>query len=252
MGKWFVQPQEALEPLAVQQHKPDSPSSSAGIGKESGGRTRASSASSGCGMKGSHLSFSISFFVHGESTVCASIDVRQHPTVRKLTWRHLAAAHASAGAVHVMLAPYGLAGTLTGQSFRAAGDPAIRKLMDEWQQYFPVECSGGAAAGSAAGGAPAAASNQQHHRGPGPGGGGGATTAGGVGSADAEFDMVEVIVGNVRMKYPACYVLLCDADDSANGAAFSHLAASEGGWSQSVAARVCPPLSRSQPESVLA
>lgn len=33
----------------------------------------------------SHLSFSFAFFVHGESTVCASVDVRQHPAVRHLT-----------------------------------------------------------------------------------------------------------------------------------------------------------------------
>lgn len=31
-----------------------------------------------------HLSFSFAFFVHGESTVCASVDVRQHPPVRRL------------------------------------------------------------------------------------------------------------------------------------------------------------------------
>lgn len=36
-----------------------------------------------------HLSFSLSFFVHGESIVCASVDVRQHPPVRQLTRRHL-------------------------------------------------------------------------------------------------------------------------------------------------------------------
>lgn len=52
------------------------------------------------GSSSSHLSFSFSFFVHGESTVCASIDVRQHPVVRKVTQRHLAAAQASNGGVH--------------------------------------------------------------------------------------------------------------------------------------------------------
>jgi len=54
-------------------------------------------------VTGNHLSFSISFFVHGESTVCASIDVRQHPIVRKITQRHVAAAQASNGGVNGML-----------------------------------------------------------------------------------------------------------------------------------------------------
>lgn len=40
----------------------------------------------------SHLSFSFAFFVHGESTVCASIDVRQHSLVRTLSKEHLAQA----------------------------------------------------------------------------------------------------------------------------------------------------------------
>lgn len=37
-----------------------------------------------------HLSFSFAFFLHGESTVCASVDVRQHPPVRTLTPKRLA------------------------------------------------------------------------------------------------------------------------------------------------------------------
>lgn len=36
-----------------------------------------------------HLSISFSFFVHGESTVCTSIDVRQLPPVRTLVKEHL-------------------------------------------------------------------------------------------------------------------------------------------------------------------
>jgi len=60
------------------------------------------------GMSSSHLSFSFSFFVHGESTVCASIDVRQHPVVRKVTQRHLAAAQAFNTGVHGALRSFRL------------------------------------------------------------------------------------------------------------------------------------------------
>lgn len=109
-----------------------------------------------------------------------------------------------------MLAPYGLAGVLTGSSYRSSTDHVTRKLMDEWRQYYPVDsCSGG---GSTAG---------QQQRGPGPGGG--------LGDLSDTDDMVEVVIGNVRTRYPSCYVLVCDADSAANAAAFNQLAASEGG-----------------------
>lgn len=80
--------------------------------------------------------------------------------------------------------------------------------MEEWRQYYPVDSSSGSTA-------------SQQQRGPGPGGG--------ADQAEME-DMVEVIVGNVRTRYPSCYVLVCDADGAANAAAFNQLAASEGGW----------------------
>jgi hypothetical protein len=40
-------------------------------------------------QKASHLSFTFHYFVHGESFVCASVDVRQHPAVRRLSMHHL-------------------------------------------------------------------------------------------------------------------------------------------------------------------
>ena len=79
--------------------------------------------------------------------------------------------------------------------------------MDEWRQYYPVE---GPAVGQ-----------QQQQRGPGPGGG--------TDSLDEVEDMVEIIIGQVRTRYPACFVLVCDTDSVANASAFQQLAASEGG-----------------------
>ena len=45
-----------------------------------------------------HLSIRFSFFLHGESTVCASIDVRQHPPLRTLHQQHLTIASQGGGA----------------------------------------------------------------------------------------------------------------------------------------------------------
>ncbi|XP_031353032.1 mediator of RNA polymerase II transcription subunit 13 isoform X2 [Photinus pyralis] len=105
LGKWFVQPYEGL--------KKDVESSS------------------------THLSFSFAFFVHGESTVCASVDVRQHPPVRKLSRWHLQQAQASSSGLQVILAPFGLAGTLTGHTHKT-GDSTLR-LLEDWCQFYPLD-----------------------------------------------------------------------------------------------------------------
>lgn len=146
-----------------------------------------------------HLSFSFTFFVHGD-TVCASIDLREHPAVRPLTKEHLteaaaafaaananasnaneqtvpnqpsaeyiggdgglnmnyAAATASCGGggvadkmdirgigghnmLHsrprkVILAPFGMAATLTGNSYKA-NDPMAEKILEDWASFFPL------------------------------------------------------------------------------------------------------------------
>lgn len=37
----------------------------------------------------------------------------------------------------VILSPYGLSGTLTGQFYKMS-DPATRKLMEEWSYFYPI------------------------------------------------------------------------------------------------------------------
>ncbi|RZF40528.1 hypothetical protein LSTR_LSTR000407 [Laodelphax striatellus] len=142
LGKWFVQPYDGSEVME----------------------------------KSGHLSFSFAFFVHGESTVCASVDVRQHPPVRSLIKAHLQQAHASNNngpGVQVILAPYGLAGTLTGQSFKAM-EPSTHRLLDEWHHFYPIDT---------------------------------------LSHGDLP-PVVEVVVGGVKMRYPSCYVLVTDLDES--------------------------------------
>ncbi|KAG8288494.1 Mediator of RNA polymerase II transcription subunit 13-like, partial [Homalodisca vitripennis] len=140
LGKWFVQPYDGSEKQE----------------------------------KSGHLSFSFAFFVHGESTVCASVDVRQHHPVRTLIRAHLQQAQAclhSGTGVQVILAPYGMAGTLTGQSFKAL-DAQTQRLMDDWKHFYPTRDV-----------------------------------------ADLP-SAVEVIVGGVKLRYPSCYVLVTDMDET--------------------------------------
>lgn len=154
------------------------------------------------------MSFSFTFFVHGD-TVCASIDLREHPAVRPLTKEHLAEAAAAFAAASggnaaqrgqqqgqgqaqdgaatpgggstagiggerggggatagastaslpasspveagekppaaatptqarkVMLAPFGIAAILTGNSYKAS-DPMAEKILEDWASFFPL------------------------------------------------------------------------------------------------------------------
>ncbi|XP_052757574.1 mediator of RNA polymerase II transcription subunit 13 isoform X2 [Galleria mellonella] len=92
-----------------------------------------------------HLSFSFAFFLHGESTVCASVDVRQHPPVRTLTARRRHALHGAGrrADAKVILAPFGLEGTLTGREW-TDNDPATARLLEAWRQLYPLEQGCGA------------------------------------------------------------------------------------------------------------
>ena len=157
--------------------------------------------------KSTHLSFSFQYFIHGESSVCASIDVRQHPPVRRLSLHHVAAARGQAAvpAVPVILAPYGLSATLTGVTHGGGSgkaDPAAQKLLKEWDPFYPLDrnryfCHDG---------------------------------HGGVAEMPAA---VEVLVAGVKMVYPTCYVLVTDID---GGAAVE--AAATGGYSLGATSQV--------------
>ncbi|XP_045490873.1 mediator of RNA polymerase II transcription subunit 13 [Colias croceus] len=116
LGKWFVQPYDGDEE---------------DVGKSSPW----------------HLSFSFAFFLHGESTVCASVDVRQHPPVRTLTAKRRARLHAPPPHAQpdnkVILAPFGLEGRVTGREW-SDSEPATARLLDAWRQLYPLEQACGA------------------------------------------------------------------------------------------------------------
>uniref|UniRef100_A0A3Q4B4R3 Mediator of RNA polymerase II transcription subunit 13 n=1 Tax=Mola mola TaxID=94237 RepID=A0A3Q4B4R3_MOLML len=133
------------------------------------------------------LSCSFSFFLHGESNVCTSVEIAQHQPAYHITEHHIRLAQTSITPVQVILSPYGLSGTLTGQAYKMS-DPASRKLMEEWSYFYPIVL-------------------QQKE-----------------GSGEKETDdkcqaydrnchvAVEVIVGGVRMTYPSALVLIAQGD----------------------------------------
>lgn len=106
-----------------------------------------------------HLSFSFAFFVHGESTVCASMDIREHPPVRPLTEEYLNEViknsqhnienedddkedfndiNHNVSMQSVILAPFGLSAVLTGNkpdNFEQFSE----KIVNDWNNFYPMK-----------------------------------------------------------------------------------------------------------------
>ncbi|XP_077510502.1 mediator complex subunit skuld isoform X2 [Amblyomma americanum] len=160
MGRWFLQPCDSAD-------------------KDRGGSSA------------TQLTFAFHFFVHGDSTVCASVDVRQHPAIHRISRQHvLAAQSASQSPCKVILGPFGLAGVLTGQGFKET-DVATQSLLTEWHQFYPLPLF-----------------TSTTHRGD-------ATPS----SGDEEPlpCALEVIVGGIKLRYPSAYVFVVETDEVVPG-----------------------------------
>ncbi|GFU53338.1 mediator of RNA polymerase II transcription subunit 13-like [Trichonephila clavipes] len=133
----------------------------------------------GKSIKSQQLSFCLNFFIHGESTVCVSVDVRQRIPVCPLTRQHLSIAQGTHNGLKVILCPYGMAGTLTGQSYKDT-DLTIQRFLSEWNHFYPVR------------------SKKERPS-----------------DDDHIMAAVEVIVGGIRMRYPSSYILVSEVDENA-------------------------------------
>ncbi|KAG8010720.1 Mediator of RNA polymerase II transcription subunit 13-like, partial [Nibea albiflora] len=138
-------------------------------------------------LESEHLSCSFSFFLHGESNVCTSVEIAQHQPAYHVTEQHIRLAQTSITPVQVILSPYGLSGTLTGQAYKMS-DPAARKLMEEWSYFYPMVLQQKEGSGEKEKEEASQAYDRNCHV------------------------AVEVIVGGVRMTYPAALVLIAQGD----------------------------------------
>ncbi|XP_039856881.1 mediator of RNA polymerase II transcription subunit 13-like isoform X2 [Simochromis diagramma] len=134
-----------------------------------------------------HLSCSFSFFLHGESNVCTSVEIAQHQPAYHITEHHIRLAQTSVTPLQVILSPYGLSGTLTGQAYKMS-DPAVRKLMEEWSYFYPMVLQQKEGGGEKEKEETSQAYDRNSHV------------------------AVEVVVGGVRMTYPSAFVLIAQGD----------------------------------------
>jgi mediator of RNA polymerase II transcription subunit 13 len=105
--------------------------------------------------------------VHGESTVCASMDIREHPPIRPLTEEYLNEVikntqqniencspndddekedfnndinHNNVSMQSVILAPFGLSAVLTGNRSESC-EQFADKIMNDWNNFYPMKDS---------------------------------------------------------------------------------------------------------------
>uniref|UniRef100_A0A5K3FU74 Mediator of RNA polymerase II transcription subunit 13 n=1 Tax=Mesocestoides corti TaxID=53468 RepID=A0A5K3FU74_MESCO len=95
-----------------------------------------------CGFRVQY-SMNFSFFLHGESTVCASLDIRHFQKFKSLTPRILSLCRKSKGRVNVVLAPYGIiAHLITSFQPSLPNDASVEKELELWKRFYPVQLSG--------------------------------------------------------------------------------------------------------------
>jgi mediator of RNA polymerase II transcription subunit 13 len=85
LGRWFFQPTDTTG--AADHH----------------GADHTAKASTKRPTPTTQLTFAFNFFVHGDSTVCANVDVRQHPTVHRITKADLQSAQLSQNGIKGLL-----------------------------------------------------------------------------------------------------------------------------------------------------
>ena len=125
----------------------------------------------------SSLAFRFSIFIHGESTVVTAVNICEKDAVRCLGKKDMLKKSMTSSSTptsdsKVMLAPYGLNAQLTGYSI-SDGDLRTTKILEEWKKFFPVNRS----------------------------------SVGRV-KSDVCSSVVEVVLGEVKMLYPASLVLV--------------------------------------------
>ncbi|XP_027203280.2 mediator complex subunit skuld [Dermatophagoides pteronyssinus] len=182
--------------------------------KETAAATNDTTTMSDILKEGTQITFRFNFFLHGDSSVCANVDVRQHSSIRSITRDDLHMAQQIPDGMQVLLSPYGVQGYLTGYVYKD-NDPNVQKFLSDWNKIYPLSSSNMNNPSSSMNSSSSANnnnnntnnqqksakdksipnSNDNDHIG-----------------LDLSQKVVEIIVDNCRLKYPANYVFVTDVD----------------------------------------
>lgn len=160
------------------------------------------------------VTFTFNFFLHGDSTVCSNVDGQQHANVYMITSEDLQAAQSISGGLRgtnylfkipfrlsnfliftVILAPYGLQAYLTGHVFKD-NDQSVQKFLADWKKIYPLNSKSAKENGSLHISSPFNSLSDDKK----------------LSEDDYLSKVVEIIIGDCKMKYPFCYVFITDVD----------------------------------------
>lgn len=165
---------------------------------------------------GTQVTFAFNFFLHGDSNVCANVDVRQHSAIYPISREDLLSAQSTPGGLRgklvssrvyqlntflfsfyiVITAPFGLQAYLTGHVYKET-DPSVQKFFADWRKVYPVMVKNSKDNGAFNGiSSPFHHPNDDHK--------------------PIEDDylnkVVELLIGDFKVKYPSCYVFINETD----------------------------------------
>ncbi|KAH9389698.1 Mediator of RNA polymerase II transcription subunit 13-like [Tyrophagus putrescentiae] len=142
------------------------------------------------------VTFTFNFFLHGDSTVCSNIDGQQHSNVYMISSEDLHAAQSTPEGLRVILAPYGLQAYLTGHVYKDS-DQSVQKFLADWKKIYPLNLKNSKENGGLNISSPFNSLSDDKK----------------VLSEDDYLNkVVEIIIGDCKMKYPFCYVFITEID----------------------------------------
>ncbi|VDM19923.1 unnamed protein product [Hydatigera taeniaeformis] len=168
-------------------------------------------------------SINFSFFLHGESTVCASLDIRRFPKFKSLTPRVLSLCEKSAGRFNVVLAPYGITAQLVVPPQAYTNDIFVDKELEFWKRFFPIRSPGDSCTLLNSSAHPnsfyldfltpnksSPAQQQQQQQQQQCSRSDASSKRSSANYTEQLPDFVNVLIGGFRMRYPTCFVLLAE------------------------------------------
>lgn len=206
IGRWFFQTKNRSPPSCYKETTNQSSTTAA---------TANDTSMSDILKEGTQITFRFNFFLHGDSNVCANVDVRQHSSIRSITRDDLHMAQQIPDGMQVLLSPYGVQGYLTGYVYKD-NDQNVQKFLSDWNKIYPLPSNTNNSSSSSNSSSSANNSNNntnnQQKSAKDKSTSSNSTSDNDHFGSDLSQKVVEIIVDNCRLKYPASYVFVTDVD----------------------------------------
>ncbi|KAL3319413.1 hypothetical protein Ciccas_001928 [Cichlidogyrus casuarinus] len=152
----------------------------------------------------SQLGTAFYFFLHGEATVCISLDLKRLPLVSPITKKHLQYCISYQKRIPVILCPYGLCAELIGPNRDFNSEEAVSEELRVWHSFYPITGFDEFAQPPSHFDSSMMSTPNKQMRGQ------FGTSCDSAEKLGCKF--VDLLVSGYRMRYPTAFVLICNED----------------------------------------